>query len=63
MPVNNARNARQGKAFVGDWILKTEHGLKVYTPESFADAFDLVKGEQQDAAAQAEKPQPEAEAA
>lgn len=39
---HNPLNARQTKAFVGDWILKSERGFKVYTHQSFCESFDLV---------------------
>lgn len=35
-PINN----RQTKAFVGDWILKTDRGFKVYTHQTFKQSFD-----------------------
>lgn len=56
VPVTNARNARQAQAHLGDWVLKTEHGLKVYTPESFEGAFDQWKEPEEIVAP--EKPQP-----
>jgi hypothetical protein len=37
---HNPINIRQTKAFVGDWILKTERGFKVYTHVSFTQSFD-----------------------
>jgi hypothetical protein len=40
--VHNPKNARQTKAFVGDWILYTERGYKVYTTKAFQANFDLV---------------------
>jgi hypothetical protein len=40
--VHNPKNARQTKAFVGDWILYTERGYKVYTNKAFHASFDLV---------------------
>lgn len=39
---HNPLNARQTKAFVGDWILQSERGFKVYTHQSFCESFDLV---------------------
>ncbi len=41
--VHNPKNARQTKAFVGDWILYTERGYKVYTAKAFQSNFDLVE--------------------
>lgn len=42
--VHNPKNPRQTKAFVGDWILYTERGYKVYTAKAFTTNFDLVEG-------------------
>lgn len=36
------KNPRQTKAFVGDWILYTDRGYKVYTNKAFRMAFDPV---------------------
>lgn len=38
--VHNPKNVRQTKAFVGDWILYTERGYKVYTEKAFTNSFD-----------------------
>lgn len=38
--VHNPKNPRQTRAFVGDWILYTERGYKVYTNKAFRNAFD-----------------------
>ncbi len=40
--VHNPKNVRQTKAFVGDWLLYTERGYKVYTQKAFTNSFDLV---------------------
>jgi len=40
--VHNPKNPRQTKAFVGDWLLYTERGYKVYTNKAFHDSFDMV---------------------
>lgn len=40
--VHNPKNVRQTKAFIGDWLLYTERGYKVYTNKAFRAAFDLV---------------------
>lgn len=40
--VHNPKNPRQTKAFVGDWLLYTERGYKVYTSKAFHAAFDRV---------------------
>lgn len=42
---HNPINARQTKAFIGDWILRTERGFKIYTHNSFVESFDEVQGE------------------
>jgi hypothetical protein len=41
--VHNPKNPRQTKAFVGDWLLYTERGYKVYTSKAFHAAFDRVE--------------------
>src|SRR3954470_2523842 len=40
--VHNPKNVRQTKAFVGDWLLYTERGYKVYTNKAFHESFDIV---------------------
>lgn len=40
--VHNPKTPRQTKAFVGDWILYTERGYKVYTNKAFHASFDPV---------------------
>lgn len=42
--VHNPKNDRQKTAFVGDWLLYTDHGYKVYTNKSFVHAFELAEG-------------------
>jgi hypothetical protein len=37
---HNPKNPRQTKAFVGDWILYTDRGYKVYTNQAFHASFD-----------------------
>lgn len=41
--VHNPKNPRQTKAFVGDWILYTERGYKVYTTKAFQANFNKVE--------------------
>ena len=41
--VHNPKNVRQTKGFVGDWILYTERGYKVYTQKAFRSSFDPVE--------------------
>lgn len=38
--VHNPKHARQTKAFVGDWILYTDRGYKIYTNRAFKESFD-----------------------
>ena len=38
--VHNPKNMRQTKGFVGDWILYTDRGYKVYSPKAFKAAFE-----------------------
>jgi hypothetical protein len=38
--VHNPKNPRQTMAFVGDWLLYTERGYKVYTNKAFHASFD-----------------------
>ena len=40
--VHNPKTSRQTKAMVGDWILYTDRGYKVYTEKAFRSSFDLV---------------------
>ena len=40
--VHNPKNPRQTKAYVGDWLLYTERGYKVYTNKAFHASFDPV---------------------
>jgi hypothetical protein len=46
--VHNPKNPRQTKAFVGDWILYTERGYKVYTTKAFQANFTKVEDEGSD---------------
>jgi len=46
--VHNPKNPRQTKAFVGDWLLYTERGYKVYTNKAFHESFDEVSSETSD---------------
>jgi hypothetical protein len=41
---------------VGDWILYTERGYKIYTEKAFKENFDPVEGETKDSMDQASKP-------
>lgn len=39
--VHNPLNERHTKAFIGDWILKSDAGFKVYTQKAFERAFEV----------------------
>jgi hypothetical protein len=41
--VLNPLSIRQTEAYVGDWVLKSDTGYKVYTTKAFKQGFDLVK--------------------
>jgi hypothetical protein len=43
--VVSPKTPRQSRAFVGDWILYSDRGYKVYTPKAFNNTFDPVKAE------------------
>jgi hypothetical protein len=51
--VQYPKSPRQSKAFIGDWVLYTETGYKVYTNPAFRRSFDPV--EQQDEAHEIKK--------
>lgn len=56
------KNPRQTKAFVGDWVLYTERGYKVYNNTAFHEAFDLViqdKGSPSDGEGDSAEDEPE----
>lgn len=42
--VHNPKHPRQTRAFLGDWLLYTERGYKVYTNKAFRASFDPVNG-------------------
>src|SRR4051812_23170433 len=46
--VHNPKNPRQTKAFVGDWLLYTERGYKVYTNKAFHSSFNKAEGESEE---------------
>jgi hypothetical protein len=48
--VHNPKNIRQTKGFVGDWILYTDRGYKVYTQKAFKASFDKVYNQKTDEA-------------
>lgn len=52
--VHNPKNPRQTKAYVGDWLLYTERGYKVYTNKAFHSSFDEVLMEEPEDTSSAE---------
>lgn len=40
--VHNPQSPRQTRAFVGDWILYTDKGYKIYTDKAFRENFDIA---------------------
>jgi len=53
--VHNPRSPRQTKGFIGDWLLYTERGYKVYTDKAFHGSFDRLDGVAKDRADQEAK--------
>jgi len=45
--VHNPKNVRQTQARVGDWLLYTDRGYKVYTEKAFFNSFEVAPGEDQ----------------
>jgi hypothetical protein len=41
--VHNPQTPRQTRAFVGDWILYTPRGYKIYTEKAFTENFDKAE--------------------
>ncbi len=41
--VHSPRTPRQTRAFVGDWLLYTDRGYKVYNTAAFEESFDLAE--------------------
>jgi hypothetical protein len=37
--VHTPKNERQTKAYVGDWLLSTDKGFKIYTDKAFRENF------------------------
>lgn len=46
--VHNPKTPRQSRAYVGDWILYTTLGYKVYTEKAFINNFDLCESENEE---------------
>lgn len=42
--VHNPKNDRQKMAYVGDWLLYTDRGYKIYTNKAFNQSFALAEG-------------------
>lgn len=45
--VINPRNSRQSKAYIGDWVLRSGSGCKIYTNKAFTNNFNPVEEKQQ----------------
>jgi hypothetical protein len=43
VPVKRPLSPKQTIANVGDWVLKSDSGFKVYTDEAFKRNFDLIE--------------------
>jgi hypothetical protein len=43
--VHAPRTVRQSRAFVGDWLLYTDRGYKVYNTAAFEASFDLAEAD------------------
>jgi hypothetical protein len=43
--VHQPQSTRQQKAYVGDWVLYTDRGYKIYTEKAFQSNFDKVEPE------------------
>lgn len=41
--VHNPKTPRQTRAYIGDWILYTDRGYKVYMEKAFKNSFDEVE--------------------
>jgi hypothetical protein len=41
-------NERQKRAFVGDWVLRSESGFKIYTEKAFDSCFTLMEPQGED---------------
>ena len=41
-------NAKQTQAYIGDWILKSDAGFKVYTSRAFANSFVPAESDSED---------------
>jgi hypothetical protein len=41
--VHNPKNIRQTKGFVGDWVLYTDRGYKIYTQKAFKASFEVAE--------------------
>jgi hypothetical protein len=44
--VHNPINPRQTRAYIGDWILYTEKGYKIYSNQAFRASFDEASEEE-----------------
>jgi hypothetical protein len=53
--VSNPKSQRQTRAYVGDWILSSDVGYKIYLQKAFENSFEPLQGEDKDRATQEEK--------
>lgn len=44
--VHNPKSIRQTQGYVGDWILYTARGYKIYTQKAFKTSFDRADSEE-----------------
>lgn len=41
IPVRQALNERQQRAYVGDWVLRSGHTFRIYNDNAFRNSFEL----------------------
>lgn len=58
VPVRRPLNDRQTRASVGDWVLSSGDGFKVYSKSAFYGSFEKPTGAVLDRLVQERKPQP-----
>jgi hypothetical protein len=44
--VHRPANDRQRRAFIGDWVLESENGFKVYTDQALRSTFEVAKADE-----------------
>jgi hypothetical protein len=62
--VHNPKSPRQSRAFVGDWVLYSDRGYKVYSPKAFKNTFEPLteKGQEREEPAREAKRDEDAKA-